>query len=123
KHGYDRAGNRIWREEPVDGSDSHDEAYRYDGIHRLIDLDRGGLNAAKTAISTLKFAECWGLDATANWQDFRQDADGNGVWDLVQGRNANTANEITLISASAGPTWATPDYDRSGNMTSIPKPS
>jgi len=47
KYGYDRAGNRLWREVPLDPNDSHDELYAYDGLQRLDDFDRGALNAAK----------------------------------------------------------------------------
>ena len=32
-------------------------------------------------------------------------------------------NEITDITESAGPSWATPSYNRAGNMTTIPKPA
>ena len=47
------------------------------------------------------FGECWSLDATGNWQGFRQDDDGDGNWDLIQARTANTVNEITGISESS----------------------
>ena len=42
---------------------------------------------------------------------------------LNQTRTASPANEISGISASVGPTWATPTYDLAGNMTSIPIPT
>ena len=36
---------------------------------------------------------------------------------------SNTANEIVDIAARVAPAWATPAYDRNGNMTSIPEPA
>src|SRR5690606_4190851 len=68
------------------------------------------------------FAECWALDQTGNWKNYRQDDDGSGTWDLNQHRSANTVNEITDISESAGPSWVTPLYNRAGNMTTMPQP-
>jgi len=43
KHGYDRAGNRLWRETPVAAAAGKhfDEFYTYDGIYQLANLDRG----------------------------------------------------------------------------------
>ena len=35
QHGYDRAGNRLWRAELADPARQHDEVYIYDGLHRL----------------------------------------------------------------------------------------
>ncbi|MBX3440782.1 MAG: RHS repeat protein [Planctomyces sp.] len=52
-----------------------------------------------------------------------RDANGNGTWDLDQARTSNTVNEITDITETAGPAWATPAYNRAGNMTTVPKPS
>ncbi len=80
------------------------------------------LTAQKDAVTDGSFGECWSLDATGNWQGFRQDDDGDGNWDLIQARTANTVNEITGISESAGPAWATPAYNAAGNMTTIPQP-
>jgi hypothetical protein len=41
KHGYDRAGNRLYRMNTVDPNRQHDEHYWYDGDHRLHDVERG----------------------------------------------------------------------------------
>jgi len=122
KYGYDRAGNRTWRDNPVDTSDSFDEKYLYDVIHRLKTLDRGELNVAKEIVGKT-FGQCWSLDPTGNWKNFREDDDGNGVPDLNQQRTANEVNEITDITESAGPSWITPAYNRAGNMTTVPKPA
>ncbi len=127
KHGYDRAGNRLYREDPVATSNSkaYDELYAYDAIYRLRDMQRGTLNGSKTAITagTRTFEQCWTLDPTGNWKGFREDSDGNGAWDLVQSRTDNNVNEITGISNSVGSAWVTPAYNRAGNMTTIPQPA
>ena len=123
KYGYDRAGNRTYREQTCDPNSHHDEVYGYDSINRLIDFDRGTINGNKDAISTFKFAQQWSLDPTGNWSDFKEDGDGDSSWDLDQSRTSNTANEITNITETSGPAWATPAYNRVGNMTTIPKPA
>ena len=98
------------------------DLYAYDGLQRLDDFDRGSLNAAKDAITSLKFAQQWSLDATGNWSNFKQDDNGDGTWDLDQDRTANKVNEITGITETAGPAWTTPAYSRAGNMTTVPQP-
>jgi len=125
KYGYDRAGNRIWRNNTVAASLSKafDELYSYDGIHRLKTMARGILNTARSQLTTATFGECWTLDSTGNWNNYRQDDDGNGCWDLDQTRTANAVNEITNLSETVGPAWVTPAYSRAGNMTTIPKPA
>jgi RHS repeat-associated protein len=123
KYGYDRAGNRTFREQTCDPTSHHDEVYAYDGVNRLADFDRGTINANKDAISTLKFAQQWSLDPTGNWSGFKEDDDGDSSWDLNQSRTSNEVNEITNITETCGPSWATPAYNRAGNMTTIPKPA
>jgi RHS repeat-associated protein len=97
-----------------------DELYRYDGVDQLVSLDRGDLNTDKSALvsGTKTFAEAWTLDATGNWLRYRQDTDGDGVWNLDQSRDHNAANEILAIAGSS----AHVAHDRAGNMTRIPSP-
>ena len=123
KYGYDRAGNRTYREQMCDSNSHHDEVYDYDDINRLTDFDRGTINGNKDAISTLNFAQQWSLDPTGNWSSFKEDSDGDSTWDLNQSRTANKVNEITDITETSGPAWVTPAYNRAGNMTTIPKPA
>jgi hypothetical protein len=125
KYGYDGNSNRTYRENTVATAQGKhlDEQYLYDAINRLKSLDRGQLDALKTAITNLNFAECWALDETGNWKNFRQDDDGSGTWDLNQNRTNNKVNEITNLTESAGPAWVTPAYNRAGNMTTIPQPT
>ncbi len=121
-YGYDRAGNRIWKENDVSanlGMPLHlDELYEYDGLYRLINTQRGNLNANRDAITDKAFEQDWGLDATGNWEGFNQDDDGDGTNDLEQTREHNEANEVTSASD-----WASSAHDRVGNMTSMPKPA
>ena len=125
KYGYDRAGNRIWRENTVAASYGKyfDELYAYDLIHRLKHMDRGSLDSGHSTLDHLQFAQCWKLDETGNWSNFREDDDGDSSWDLVQNRTNNKVNEITDITETTGPSWVTPVYSKAGNMTTVPKPA
>jgi len=125
KYGYDRSGSRIWRENVVARSlgKYFDEKYLYDEIHRLKDMQRGELASGGTSISNKQFAQCWGLDETGNWSNFREDNTGAGSWTLNQSRTSNTVNEITDITETVGASWVTPVYSRAGNMTTMPQPA
>ena len=125
KYGYDRSGNRIWRQNTIaDALSAHfDELYDNDGMHRLKDLERGTLNTNKDDVTNKSFAECWSLDPTGNWKKYLEDTDGDDTWDLNQSRTANEVNEITDITESTGPSWVTPVYNKAGNMTTIPQPA
>jgi hypothetical protein len=74
KYGYDRAGNRVWKENDVAGSlgtPVHlDELYDYDEVYQLIATDRGNLNGTQDGIvsGTEAFSQDWTLDATGNWE-------------------------------------------------------
>jgi RHS repeat-associated protein len=72
RYGYDRAGNRTWREMPVAESMGVDldELYGYDGLHRLTDFDRGQLNGTHDRIDAPSRKQHWHLDATGNWSRF-----------------------------------------------------
>ena len=125
KYGYDRASNRVWRENSVSKSQSTpvylDEYYTYDGLHRLKTFDRGELNATKTGITgTPSREEDWTLDPLGNWSGYVQKT--SGTTDLDQERAVNEVNEITDITESTGTSWITPSYDRNGNMVVVPRP-
>jgi len=123
-YGYDRAGNRLWRQDTIAESlgRGFDELYGDDGLNRLTTMRRGTLSSNQTAITGKTFAQDWSLDAAGNWSGFDEDDNGDGTWDLVQSRTSNTVNEITGITNTTGPAWATPVYDGTGNMTKVPKP-
>ena len=124
KYGYDRASNRIQRQNPVAtaAGAAFDEFYDNDGLQRLKDMRRGTLNPNQTGIPSPTFAQCWTLDPTGNWRGFNESTTGN-TWTTVQSRNANTVNEITGITNTIGAAWATPAYDAAGNMTTMPQPA
>ncbi|MDX1969368.1 MAG: RHS repeat-associated core domain-containing protein, partial [Planctomycetaceae bacterium] len=119
RYGYDRVSNRIWRRNVV-AATGQDELYRYDGAQRLEDFNRGTLNAQANNISSLTLKQEWELDATGNWDRFEQFNPSDASQALDQERTANAFNEITGISATVGPVWVTPQYDRNGNMTVMP---
>jgi len=125
KYGYDRNGNRLWRENTVAASygKNFDELYGYDLIDRLKEMGRGDLDSQHSSLNPQLFRQDWSLDSTGNWRNFREDDDGDSSWDLNQQRTANKVNEITDISETTGPSWVTPVYNRAGNMTTIPKPA
>ena len=122
RYGYGRASNRTWRKNPTDPSEQYDWLHQYDGLQRLKNAERGTLNGTHTAITSPQFGQCWSLDATGNWEDFRQ-ADEGSSWTLEQTRSANPVNEIAGISNTLGQAWAQPTYDANGNMTTIPHPT
>jgi RHS repeat-associated protein len=124
KYGYDRASSRTHREDLVAqgyGKD-FDELYGYDGLHRLKKFHRGRLTDDNQAITSPTFQQGWQLDATGNWQNFTQNDQADPDQTLDQQRLANRVNEITQIARTVGADWATPEYDRNGNMTVIPQP-
>ncbi len=124
KHGYDRASNRLWREDAVAKSQGTpvylDERYTYDGMYQLAALQRGQLNANEDGLvaDSKTFAEQWTLDPLGNWGNFKQDDDGDGDWDLDQNRTHNAANELEEIATSSDNIF----HDRVGNMVRAPKP-
>ncbi len=82
-YGYDRAGNRLYREHCVPSG--KDEFYTYDAVNRLTVSQRGDLNVGKTAISgTPVREEDYALDPTGNWSTYVQKT--NGSTDLNQSR-------------------------------------
>jgi len=128
KYGYDRASNRIWRENMVAKAQTtpqyFDELYGYDGAYRLTQTQRGQLAGnPPSSVTNKRFAQAWPtLDPLGNWLSFNEDSNGDGTNDLTQTRAANAVNEITSLSTS--PTaWTQPGYDAAGNMTSLPRPS
>jgi len=127
QYGYDRASNRLWREDPVAKAQTtpkyFDELYNYDAVYRLTGMQRGQLTGTPpSGVSNKNFAQGWNLDPTGNWKGFTEAATG-GSNTLVQSRTANPVNEITDITNTTGSAWAQPGYDAAGNMTSVPKPA
>lgn len=121
KYGYDQSSNRTFRRDEVAHSHAakFDEVYRYDGLERLIDFDRGELNSSNTGLVGFpSLTQDWTLDPTGNWNTFDQ-----GIVDLLeQTRTHNRVNEIETLGTIFGLNWADPNYDAGGNMTSLPQP-
>lgn len=120
KYGYDRNGNRRWRDnvltDSLSGASDLDELYHEDdadptvaadSLDRLIDFQRGELSdgdsdgnySVSSAARTLE----WSLDALGNWKSITTDGDS------TETRTHNKQNQIT----SGGLT-----YDNNGNLTS-----
>ncbi|RCS48297.1 hypothetical protein DTL42_13510 [Bremerella cremea] len=125
KYGYDRVGSLTWRQNVVANAlnQRFDELYSSDRLSRLKEMSRGMLNDSHNTISNQSLAECWSLDGTGNWKRYLEDRDGDGTWDLNQARTSSGVNEITNITESAGTSWATPAYNQTGNMTTVPQPN
>ncbi|HEV3304305.1 MAG TPA: RHS repeat-associated core domain-containing protein [Planctomycetaceae bacterium] len=121
-YAYDYVGNRTYRQiDPtIYPTENMDQAYTYDGLHRLLTSQVGKLSGT-TITGTPASEEDWTLDGLGNWPGYVQKASGNVS--LNQTRTASPANEISAISATVGITWATPAYDLAGNMTSVPTPT
>jgi RHS repeat-associated protein len=124
-YGYDLAGNRTFRQDLVAEAAGawFDELYDYDEMQRLRKLNRGTLTDGNTAITQPTLHQGWHLDATGNWTNFTNVDQTNSANTLDQQRASNTANEITAINRTVGAPWATPAYDRNGNMSSVPQPA
>ena len=124
KYGFDRASNRLWRENLV-ATSGQDEFYTYDGLYQLTNMDRGDLNGTYTGISgTPTREEDFAYDPTGNWRGSTTGylTKTNGTTDLDQNRSHNKANEISGITTNSGSAWAAPAQNLVGNMTTIPQP-
>jgi YD repeat-containing protein len=104
RYGYDRDGNRLYRENVVNALFS--ELYHYDGLNRLTDSARGQLNASHDAIASPTHAQSWQLDALGNWKAVTTDG-------VEQDRTHNAQNQVASLSG-----LSTPGYDANGNTLS-----
>jgi RHS repeat-associated protein len=123
-YGFNRANNRLWRQNTVAGT-GQDEYYTYDGLFQVKTLDRGTLNGTKTGITgTPSWEEDWNYDETGNWRGSSTGylTKAAGTTTLNQNRTHNVANEITDITESTGTAWPTPTHDGNGNLTKVPRP-
>ena len=102
---YDAAGNVATKANETNSAMS--ETYTYDGLDRLIGMDRGTLSGGSIASPT--YSQTWDLDQEGNFSDVSTTI---GATTTSQDRTADAANEIASVSGQANPT-----YDADGNMT------
>lgn len=115
EYGFDRHGSRLYRRNEVAVS-GWDELYTYDGLNRLLSLERGTLDGAREQLEGPSvWAERFTLDATGNWLRYRQSDAGGELLD--QTRTHNRINQITSIT----PTGLF-GYDAAGNTMQAPVP-
>jgi RHS repeat-associated protein len=100
-HSYDYNGNRIKRYDPVHATNS--ELYTYDNLGQIKTLNRGALNTAQNAVTTVNHSESWDFDKTGNWSQYVKN--GN-----TENRTHNAANELQGIAT----------HDANGNMVLMP---
>lgn len=102
-YGYDRDGNRLWKE--YQNSTTRSEVYTYDGLNRLSGFARGTLNATKTGLTgTASRNQSWVLDAAGNWSS-------STTGTTTTSRTHNRQNQSTGVGA------ATLTFDANGNTT------
>ena len=95
---YDQDSNRTAHTNLTDSA--LNEIYGYDGLNRLTSDTRNGSSYQQ-----------WTLDSLGNWTGFTNNSQS-------QTRTFDSANELT-----SGTGMATPAFDASGNMTTVPSPS
>ena len=102
-YGYDRDGNRIWKDDGV--VSGRGEVYTYDSLNRLSTWQRGTLNATKTGLTgTALESQSFTADAAGNFGSVTT----NGT---TQTRQSNALNELTSVGGNAL------SYDAAGRMT------
>jgi|GEM_PF-3413750 len=111
-HTYDRMNNK--RNEPKGHDNSNSEIYNYDSVYRVVDFERGQLNAQGDSVVTPSpnalQRQRWNLDGLGNWRD--NDITEGGVL-TAEDREHSSFNE--LISTRNGAPVALV-YDDNGNL-------
>ncbi|RLS39737.1 MAG: hypothetical protein DWH82_05100, partial [Planctomycetota bacterium] len=104
QYGYDRDGNRLYKDNKVLASLS--EVYTYDLLNQLATYKLGTLNGTKTDVTgSPSNSQSWDYDAVGNWDSITTNS-------TTQTRTTNKQNEITAVSGAT-----TPTYDSNGNLT------
>ena len=116
---YDRASNRLTQNVTTHPTVRYDERYQYDGLHRLVQYQRGSLDPQDGTIGWTSLEQDFGLDETGNFKTYRQEYSEP----VNQARNHNSVNEILGYFTIQGTPWAVPVYDPAGNMASMPQPN
>ncbi|MCI0463315.1 MAG: RHS repeat-associated core domain-containing protein [Gemmataceae bacterium] len=113
QYGYDRDGNRLYRDNLV--NNDFDELYHangasngYDSRNQLTDLRRGPLSDTNSdnvpdTVTTASRSQSWTLDATGNWDSLTSDG-------TPQSRTHNRQNQLTGVGSSSL------TFDGNGNL-------
>lgn len=107
QYGYDRAGNRLFRNNLVDSAMS--ELYAYDDLNQITEFARGTLSDANSdgvfdTVASPSRTQDWTLDALGNWSNLST----NGT---SQSRTHNAQNQVSSVGS------ASLTFDANGGMT------
>ena len=121
KYSYNYDGSPKYRDidSAIYATNTKDQAFTHDTLHRLTTYDKGTLSGS-TISGTPATEQDWTLDDLGNWGTYVEKTAGSTT--LNQSRTNNKVNEITGISASTGDDWYDPTFDAAGNMRTGPKP-
>ncbi|MGC4033603.1 MAG: RHS repeat-associated core domain-containing protein [Tepidisphaeraceae bacterium] len=101
-YGYDRNGNRLFKEDLANSSLS--ELYTYDDLNRLATTQRGTLNSTKTGLTgSASRSQSWSLDALGNSTSVTTDAT----------TNSRTNNQQNQMLVDGNVRYL---YDKNGNQ-------
>jgi RHS repeat-associated protein/uncharacterized delta-60 repeat protein len=108
KYGYDRSGNRTYKENTQ--SSLFSEIYVYDDLNRLTGTTRGQINSTKNGIdigtNPVQRSQSWNLDTLGNWSSATTDG-------VSETRTHNSQNQLTGVGS------ATLGYDANGSLTEM----
>lgn len=99
RYDYDREGKKRFEENV--GQSTFSEAFVYDDVYRLVDFQRGELDAG--AIPSPSTQMAWNLDPVHNWNSYTTDG-------IVENRTHNGVNAVVDIDA------VTNTHDAKGNL-------
>ncbi len=107
QYGYDRAGNRLFKNNLLDTALS--ELYGYDNLNQTTSFSRGVLSDANSdglfdTVASPSRTQAWNLDALGNWSTFTTN-------NTSQSRSHNAQNQLTAVGST------TLSYDANGSMT------
>jgi hypothetical protein len=71
----------------VSGATTHSELYSYNNLGQIKTLNRGELNPAQNAITTVNYSELWNFGKTGNWLQYTKN-------NTTENRTHNAANEL-----------------------------
>ena len=107
QYGYDRACNRLFRNNLVNSAMS--ELYGYDNLNQLTDFARGVLSDANSdgmldSVASPSRTQTWSLDSLGNWSSLT-------INSTSQSRTHNAQNQVTGVGSTSL------SYDANGRMT------